>query len=939
MTPSAAALKAIPGNLTSAKGLDESWVSLQLSLEQTNGNAQAGALKITLAAIRQQAREINQIKGGRSAGEFLSDQMDKVLRMLLEFAGKKSGMRTGSPGIALLGMGSYGRRDQAPYSDVDILILHNRSESVRENTGNGDVKLETLTSTLLRPLWDAGLIVGHAVRTPSECIAMMEDQEEQDKALETASALLEARFVAGDFALANLFLKNDLASFFQRRGRPFVEAKFEEAIRRHHRLGESIYRTQPNLKESPGGLRDYQLALWIDRASQLSGHLPRLNERPLISPESIAEAKQGYDQILTFRTALHSAGGRKQEVLDFQMQTALAKELNIIGSDELQGSELLLRQYFKSATAVYRLADTVIRRYREEHAIASRDIDQLRRRPVDENYTRIGDFLYFAKDCELRGPDWLPTAFTAFQHAARLGVSFSQEVIAAIRENFPRLDDATRRDPVAAKTFMELLSRRSNVAHVMRLMRDVGLLGQYLPEFGELEYLVVNDIFHDYAVDEHTLFLFDFVDRLYASGDSQQRFRRGILERLGRAEILRLACLFHDLGKSRGGAGHSKRGAIMVPQICERLGISQTDTRTLIFLVEFHLLLSRTSLRRDTGDDQMIADLAQKIGTHERLDLLYLLTWADSSAVGSGSFTQWKDELLTELYMRLYEQMSRAQGSPSAAPSQTSAELEVLLMATAQSPEDAQHIKEHCTNVPRRYLVEVGLAEARLHVDLITELMERRKIDKPSESQISVRGGGELVDLWIASIDRPKRFAQICGAFLGQGVSVVSAIAYTRSDGIILDRFRVSYTASLNSSTKPDEAFWQKLGSEIENSLSGTADARAKIEAVRKRISLTPLVSRSIEPDVRIDNKISETYTVLDVICGDRIGLLYGLSRALADFGCSIHFAKVETNQGMATDVFYVSEVNGGKVLDVEKGHNIKLLLKAVANDFQSSKR
>jgi [protein-PII] uridylyltransferase len=928
---SAAALKAIPTTITHS--LDESWVSLQISMEQTSANAQASALKVTLAAIRNQAREINLIKGGRVAGEFLSDQMDRILRLLLEFSCKKAGLRAGSPGIALLGMGSYGRRDQAPYSDVDVLILHNRPEEARENTGQGDAKLETLISTLLRPLWDAGLTVGHAVRTPAECIAMMEDQEEQDKALETASSLLEARFVTGDFALANLFLKKDLASFFQRRGRPFVEAKFEEAISRHHRLGESIYRTQPNLKESPGGLRDYQLALWIDRASQLSGHLPRLNERPLITEESIAEARTGYDQILTLRTALHSACGRKQEVLDFQMQQTLAKELNFQGTDELQGSELLLRHYFRCGTSVYRLADTVIRRYREERAIASRDIDQIRRRPVDEQYTRIGDFLYFTKDCNLKGPDWLPTAFKAFQHAARQNVSLSQEIIAAIRENFPRMDDAARRDPEAAKIFMDLLQRRSNVTHVMRLMRDVGLLGQYMPEFGELEYLVVNDIFHDYAVDEHTLFLFHYVDLLYATGDRVQRFRRGILERLGRPEILRLACLFHDLGKSRGGAGHSKRGAVMVPQICERLGINQADTRTLIFLVEFHLLLSRTSLRRDTSDVQMIKDLAQKIGSREKLDLLYLLTWADSSAVGSGSFTQWKDELLTELYMRLDEQFTN-----NGAPSNQTVDLENSLLAMSGSDEETQTVKQHCAKVPRRYLVEVGIADARMHIDLIKNLHACRQNAKPCEAAVSVRAGGELVDIWIASIDHPKRFAQICGAFLGLGVNVISAIAYTRSDGIILDHFRVSYAASLNSSAKPDDAYWQKVGTEIENALSGAADVRTKIENARKKIQIIPQVSRSVEPDVRIDNKISDTYTVVDVICGDRVGLLYGLSRALADLGCDIHFAKVETNQGLATDVFYVTEL-GVKVLDPEKGHNIRLLLKAVASDFQNSKR
>ena len=924
--------------------VDEAFAVLQEALRQlpaqaAPGLAILGALKGAWSAARTHAKAVNLARGGRAAGETLAGAADRLLRLLLDFAGKRAGARASTPGIALLALGSYGRRELAPFSDLDLLILHAPSGSGPGAHSEG--RLETLVGALLRPLWDAGMHLGHAVRTPGECLAAMEDDAAQDSALETATALLEARYVAGDTALANLFLKKDLEDFFKRRGKRFLEAKLEEAIGRHHRQGASVYRTQPNLKDSPGAMRDYQLSTWIDRASQLSGHLPRLAKRPLVSPEAIAEAAAGYECMLTYRAALHGACGRKQDVLDYAMQQTLSEDLGLTGTEELRGSERLLRDYFRAARAIYRLADLVILRYREEQAVASRDIERLRRRPVDPDFTRVGDFLYAAHTDLFAGEGWLELSMRAFLHASRLGVGLSQEVGAAIRAQLPRLNEEARRRPHAAQLFLELLQRRSNVAGALRAMREVGLLGEYLPEFAEVQGLVIHDVFHDFTVDEHTLFVVEYIDRLFASPEPADRLRRAVLERQPRPELLRMAALFHDLGKSRGGAGHSQRGALMVPQIAERLGLAQAETKTLIFLVEQHLLLSRTSTRRELGEGQLLEELAAQIGSRERLDLLYLLTCADSSAVGQGSFPHWKDELLGELYRRIDARLAperRAAASSGTQPAEDESRgLEAQLAATARNDEERRLIHEHCVRVPPRYLVEVGVEEARLHLDLCQELCAKNR-----EAVAAVRGTGGLVDVWAASTDRPRRFAQIAGAFLGSGVNVVSAIAYTRADGLILDHFRVSLDPAAGTATpQAGAAFWTRVAAGIEAALAGGggSDFRAQIEAVRRRIPRAPLISRRVEPEVRIDNKLSARYTVVDVVCGDRIGLLYGLSRALADLGCDIHFAKVDTIQGLATDVFYITDAGGGQVLDTEKAHNLRLLLKAVADDFQAAKR
>lgn len=924
-----------------ASSVDEAYEAFREALaavgpQHSPGLAVVGALKDLWAKSRAHAREVNRAKGGLVAGEYLSGAADRILRLLLDYAGARAGARAGTPGIALLALGSYGRREFAPFSDWDLLILHSGSSGDR---GGGESRLEALVGAFLRPLWDAGLHLGHAVRTPSECLDAMQDGAARESSLETATALLEARCVAGDGVLANLFLKKDLEEFFRKQGKSFVEAKLEEAIARHRRLGTSVYSTQPNLKESPGALRDYQLSLWIDRASQLSGHLPRLAKRPLVSQEAIEIATRGYERLLTYRTALHALSARKQDVLDYQMQQALSEELGVEGTDELRPGELLLREYFRAATAIYRLADTVIRRYREEQAIATRDIERLRRRPVDDDFTRVGDYLYASRPGLLNGEDWLDLAMRAYLHATRMNIRISQEVASGIREQLPRMTEETRRRPEAARLFLEILSRRTGVFYALRSMRDIGLLGEYLPEFAEIQGLVIQDVFHDFSVDEHTLFVAEKVDRFYDSSEASDRFRRELLDRLKKPALLRLACLFHDLGKSRGGPGHSKRGALMVPLLCERLGLSSAETKVLIFLVEQHLVLSRTSSRRDPGEGGLLQELAKQIGTRERLDLLYLLTCADGMAVGSGSFPHWKDELLTELYRRLEQYLLPASPPDASAPrparEEDPATLEAQLMQRANGEATRAAIAEHCSRVPPRYLVEATLDEAELHLDLLRHMREQQR-----EAAAAVRGSGGLVDIWVVSTDRPRRFSQIAGAFLGSGVNIVSAIAYTRSDGIILDHFRASLGQAFGvSESEATEEWWGRVAGEIANTLNGGTDFRARIEAARRRIPRAPLITRKIEADVRIDNKLSSRYTVVDVACGDRIGVLYALSRALGDLSCDIHFAKIDTQQGLATFVYYVSEIGGGQILDPERAHNIRLLLKAVADDFQAARR
>jgi [protein-PII] uridylyltransferase len=911
---------------------DDPLAGLKTALEQLAPAAAPGISSIAATRsawgfARTRTAQVNRVQGGPAAGAGLADFTDALLKVLLAFAARRAGLMEKDehgqalnlPGVAILALGSYARRDMAPYSDIDLLVLH--ADGVREDT------LELLAGNLLRPLWDAGLQVGHAVRSREQCLAAAKELSAGNEVLESTTAMLEARFVAGDSTVADRFYTEDLPQFFRTYGRNFVDAKHEETIARWQGL--SVYRTQPHLKNSPGAMRDYQTALWIDRASHLSGYLARLQDRPLVSPEAIADARTGYERLLTFRIALHALCQRRQDVLDYAMQEAVAEDLGYKPTDELRASERLLRDYYRAATAIHRLAQTVTRRYLEERAIALNDAERMRRQKVDDDFVRVGDYLYLTRHDVFDGAYWLEPAMRAFLHAARLGLTVSQEIAEAVRARAAEMSDIQRDHPAAALHFGALLRLKANVGRTLRAMRDAGLLGAYIPEFGEVEGVALHDLLHDYTVDEHTLLAVEAVDDLYRSAELGDQFRLHVLECLPRPLLLRLACLFHDLGKSRGAAGHSQRGALMIPGVGERLGLSAADERTLIFLVQEHLLLSKVSQRRDPGEGELLRGLAEKIATKERLDLLYLLSYCDARAVGHGAYPAWKDALLTELYRGILARLPQA-AAPAETPVAAPTAIEAGLQAWARNDEDRALAEEHCRRVPLRYLAEVSIEEAVLHLETLKRMRTAGK-----EAVAAVAGEGGLVDIWVVSTDRPRRFSQICGAFLSQGVNIVSAIAYTRADGIILDHFRV--TPGPYGGVRPD--FWERVATGIEESLAGTGDMTAKIEDARRRIPHTPQLRVNIPPEVRVDNKVSSRFTVVDVICGDRIGLLYGLSRALADLNCDIHFAKIATTQGVATDVFYVTEIGGGQVTDRERIANLRRLLSAVAADFQEEKR
>ncbi|MFN3467428.1 MAG: hypothetical protein ACK4WF_06965, partial [Candidatus Brocadiales bacterium] len=466
----------------------------------------------------------------------------------------------------------------------------------------------------------------------------------------------------------------------------------------------------------------------------------------------------------------------------------------------------------------------------------------------------------------------------------------SQQVLEYIQENLRLVDDNLRADPQASRCFISILEGTGSVAPVLRQMRDCGLLGAFLPEFDPLMGFVHYESLPMYTVDEQTLLALAVIDEVWLAESGATAQKRRLLEETGHYALLRLALLLHDIGKPRG-PGYPLLAGAMIPTIARRLSLTEQDAKLLQFLVENHLELSCLFERRDHGEKQALQALAKRAEDPARLSLLYLLTYADTKA--SDTWSEWKDTSLWELYKKIASLLSPPR--PEAARPVSFKE---SLLELARKRGLEQEALRHCELVPPRYTLEVSPEEALSHLEMI------RNLKSPSGGPVYLHPSesDHLTDIWVCTRDMPARFTQLSGVLTSRGLDIISAQAYTRKDGIILDRFR---TAGPKGKPLKDKGI-QELQQDLAAVLTGRLSL---VELLRSRQRLMPPCHPPATGPTRIyiDNNSSPDYTIIDVVSPDRVGLLYSISKCLADCGLDIHFAKVATRLNQAIDVFYVT--------------------------------
>lgn len=809
---------------------------------------------------------------GFEAAHALTDFTDAVLISLFEAEPPEEP-------LALVALGGYGRRELAPASDVDVLILH---RGARERAA-----AEAFATRFFQALWDLGFEVGHSVRSLEEAARVL------TRDIATATALLDVRRVAGDAAVAD-DLAATIQDFLSKYGDAFLRSKLEEAEGRWQRRGGVAYLSEPNVKESRGALRDIELLRLFDRVGIRSATMDE---------DARLDVEDAHDRLLETRFLMHALEGKKQDRLGFDLQPRVAAAFGFRDSRHERAVEAFMADYFRSAKAVERalgLARAALERRlqdRAEFAAAERP------RRLTDRLVAVGGRVELVSPRALESaPDLVP-AFELFLHAQREKLEPSEEAIEAVRRLLPRVDERARENPAHARVFRDLLAGRNRVGAALRAMHRAGLLGEYLPEFGTLDGLWQQDPYHDFTVDEHSLRAVEALEKFSDSQEREDLLRVEVLGGVRRLGVLRLGLLLHDMGKGKGG-GHVQVGTAMVPEVVRRLGLDLEEGRFLRFLVEAHLEMSKTTEHRDFTSPETLAKFCALVEDEERLDGLYLLTVCDIRAVGPHAFPRWKDVLLTRLYQLARDHL-RAGGRPAHRTAEARRE---EMLARLPAGATAADLDRHLALAPARYPLEVEPFDIAVHLRLIRDLERGRD---PATAHIVE---GPLRHFWVCTRDRPRLFAQIAGAVAARGANIISAEAYTRSDGIVLDKL----TIAPGPEQQDDEQFWEGLEKLLSDVFAGRQSIEEVVERARERVSYRPKREGPPRPTiVKVSNKLSDRFTVVDVAAEDRAGLLYDIARRLSDLGLDIHFAKISTRANRAADVFYVSR-GGAKVAEGE---------------------
>ncbi len=819
------------------------------------------------------------------AQAFLVDQLLRLAFDAVTTSLYPAGNRTSAERLALVAVGGYGRGQMAPWSDVDLLFL-----TPWKQTAWGEQVIETM----LYLLWDLGLKVGHATRSLDDVVRMARS----DVTIRTA--LLEMRFVWGDQPLyeeAALRFRREVVAGT---ARDFTSQKLAERDERHKKMGDSRYVVEPNLKEGKGGLRDLHTLYWIGKYAYQVGSVAELVDKGLLTASELRQFRRAESFLWAVRIHLHDIAGRAEERLTFDVQRELATRLNYATRGSMAPVERFMRHYFLMARIVGDLTGLFLAHLDESFARASW-LPVLTRRP-----SRLGGFTLRRGQLGVPGDDFFradPVRLVElFAIAARERLPIHPLAMRAAARDAMLINDRIRRDRRANALFLEVLTSHNDPESVLRWMNEAGVFGRFVPDFGRVVAQMQYDMYHHYTVDEHTIRAIGLLARieggeLTADHPVSARIIRQIVSR----RVLFVAVLLHDIAKGRGG-DHSELGAGVAQALCPRLGLSPAETETVAWLVQHHLLMSRTAFKRDLSDFKTILDFAEGVASPERLRLLLLLTVVDIRAVGPGVWNAWKGQLLRELY-EAAEEVLRLGHKQKGREERIAAKQQGLAASVAWSPD---RFRAYAGRFPDSYWIAEPAEAIAINAAMITaadiEACALSISAVPDEAS-----GTTLVSVYAG--DHPGLFYRIAGAISLAGANILDARIHTTRDGQAVDNFVVADPLGRPFAESGQLARLKRM---IEDVLTGRirlADRLAARPLARRRAEVF-----AVAPNVLIDNKASNRYTVVEVAAADRPALLYSLTHGLFQSKVTIHSAHIATYGERATDTFYLTDLTGAKI-------------------------
>ncbi|HSV63650.1 MAG TPA: [protein-PII] uridylyltransferase [Chthoniobacterales bacterium] len=840
--------------------------------------------------------------GGREICALRVEMIDVLMQRIFEaavtFAARDRGVSP-TP-LALFALGGYGRRELNPFSDVDIMFLHEK------NRGSISPYAAQVIEQILYLLWDVGFKVGHSTRSINEAV----DQANKD--MLTKTAMLESRSLAGDAAIAARFRTAFRQHCVRGHVREYISLRMQDQATRHAKFGDTVYVQEPHLKSGCGGLRDYQNLLWMTFFKEGALTTTHLVGKDWLSEPDRRRIEAAYDFLLRLRTDLHYATGRATDTLHFNVQDQIAARLGYAQKRGTLRQEALMKDYYEHTRNIFRVTERITEQFASGRSSSTtRSLFSFlpRLKSTEERLGRFrirqGQLFAQSSDIFEKEP---ATMMEVFEVAQARRLELSPDLSDLFTRNLGLITGAFRSSKKPREIFQRIISRKGEVGRVLRMMHRVDFLGRYLPEFGQLTCLVQHEFFHRYTADEHTLVCIDKLDEVMHTEETKFRGYRRLFENLADPFVLYLALLLHDTGRAVGARPHSEASALFAQGAAARLRLSAAQRRSLVLLVDHHLTLSNMAQQRNLDDPETAVEFAGIVRDQPNLDALMLLTLADGQGTSADAWSDWKESLVWQLY----ESTTHYLSDQEAFFAQTKIEREQLQTRVTEKlgAEFAEEVEAHFEVMPDNYFRAFTTDEIVSHLKLFRRFLENlyQRDEPPLAPAVAWQAFPEQGHS-IASFcawDGQEFLAKIAGAFAVVPLNILSADIYTRGDNVVLDIFRVCDPRFRAVTDPRDQAL-------VESTLRSALidpdfDFAPLLERARRQIAKHNRVGLGFPTRVAVENKTHPAYTLVQIQTPDRLGLLYELLSAFGQENVSIALSRISTEKGAAIDTFYVAD-------------------------------
>jgi len=856
--------------------------------------------RAVLAAMRSGVKERMQAgEGGIACCQWMSDQVDEFIRGIVA---QQLEMRpqVSPTSFAVLAVGGSGRRRPAPFSDIDLLFL---MDSKQQATAQG------FLSTVVRDCWDAGAQPGSSIRTIPDVIRFAGED------IQFATSLIETRFLCGNEKLAESALQQVRSKVFSARSEPMIERLVASRREEWMTRGNSVNQLEPDLKRSPGGLRDLHLLRWVSFIRYRNPDPAQLQQKGDISKQELDDLLLADEYLSSLRTDLHSLTNQKQDVMTRELQLQLSEQRGFRALNQLRPVEAFMQEYFGHTSRVAAVARRVAE-VPHKPSILGRLRNAILPQKSAEGFLIIDGMVQVpeARREALKDPLTVLDVFvSAAENKAKISPEF-RKTIGQIALGLP--EEPSRK---ATDRFRDILRFTDGLPDTLRAMYETGILEWLIPPFASIRNLMQFNQYHSFTVDEHTLKAMDEMTSFAHDESPVGSAYQGVRHRA----TLHLAMLMHDAGKGCEG-DHSIVGEQLCDEVAVRLQMAANKKTMLMFLVRYHLIMPDLAFRRDITDPTMLVDFARLVGAPEMLRMLYVLTVADIKAVGPDVWSDWKGELLADLYNRAMQILS---GRPynhlereRLQMVRTAVRSSIVPIGSNADPEAwSQWADEELDSLPPFYLMTEQPDRIARDLDMIHQL---------NESEVKIEGEFDAETETVSyRVFAPGRFGHgsfhsIAGILSGLRMNILAAQVCTTSNGVVIAYFRVTdndFTGPVPQSRIEDVAV----------AIGDVLTAKKKVESIFRRSGIyrfnriNPVIVRQ-QPKVGIDNDCSERFTVVDVFATDTQGLLYTLAHTLFNFGLTVHLARIATNIDQVVDVFYVVDEHQRKVENPELLEKLK---------------